>query len=681
MRKLKLFTLFAAMLLATSMWATDPRGAVDGPKRTLDTYDVKLAEAVIVKINNIPQPVELKLATRDSIQNARAAYGALTAAQQDLVTNYQTLLNAEAALATLNPGGAAADALSGKFTINANGDQVSFAKGNLQATTTNNGSSWTWAFAKNQYDFIGNAAANNAINGNKSVSKNGTVDLFGWSTPTTYYGIHNSENSNSYSGNFRDWGENITGATWKTPSPDDWSYIISNRANAAQKQGQATVNGVNGYIFLPDEWELPTGLSFTAKPNNWTANVYDGDAWTAMENAGAVFLPISHYRQGNTVIPLSYGYYWSSDYNNYSNAMAYCFRNNLTITGTEMPRYVGIYVRLVTADVGSLTPLDSAQIVKDLIDAIPTSVTLDSKDEIDAARNAYDALSETTKGALDEATVQKMTDAEDAYDALEADHNAANVVINLINAIDDPVVYTDACHQEILDAREAYDNLTQAQKDLIDASTLQKLTNAEDAYASLNVDITAKLDPQNAGVYYSTFYDGSRQMQLPADVEAYTATVSGDKMLLKKVAVPGDILPAATAVVLRAPQEDVTLTPSAASPVSVENNALLGTDVNMEVPSDHCYVLSGADGFVGFYPLSAPYTLTAHKAYIDLDNLPGGANNAPRRLRFVFSEEQTATGMENVQHEETKAQKVMIDGVMYIIRGEHMYDAQGQIIK
>ena len=185
----------------------------------------------------------------------------------------------------------------------------------------------------------------------------------------------------------------------------------------------------------------------------------------------------------------------------------------------------------------------------------------------------------------------------------------------------------------------------------------------------------------NDGVYYSTFYDGSRQLQLPANVEAYTATVNGDKMLLKKVAVPGDILPAATAVVLRASQADFTLIPSAASPVSVENNALRGTDVNMEVPSDHCYVLSGADGFVGFYPLSAPYTLTAHKAYIDLDNLPGGANNAPRRLRFVFSEEQTATGMENVQNEENKAQKVMIDGVMYIIRGEHMYDAQGQIVK
>ena len=331
----------------------------------------------------------------------------------------------------------------------------------------------------------------------------------------------------------------------------------------------------------------------------------------------------------------------------------------------------------------------AADNVKNLINAIGTvEYTTESKDKIDAARAAYDALADYScdvdaVNALKDAVsnYSTLTDAEAAYDALEADHNAANAVIDLINAIDDPVVYTDACHQEILDAREAYNNLTQAQKDLIDASTLQKLTDAEDAYASLNVDITAKADPQNAGVYYSTFYDGSRQLQLPANVEAYTATVSGDKMLLKKVAVPGDILPAATAVVLRAGEEHFSLIPNAASPVAVGNNALRGTDVNMTVPSAHCYVLSGADGFVGFYPLSGSYMLTAHKAYIDLDNLPGGPSSAPRRLRFVFENEQTATGVEDVQSDNVQSTKVIENGVLYIIKNGVKYNAQGQIVK
>ena len=47
-------------------------------------------------------------------------------------------------------------ALSGKFTINADGDQIQFSQGNLQATY--NGSAWTWSFAANQYDYIGNDA-------------------------------------------------------------------------------------------------------------------------------------------------------------------------------------------------------------------------------------------------------------------------------------------------------------------------------------------------------------------------------------------------------------------------------------------------------------------------------------------------------------------------------------------
>ena len=326
-----------------------------------------------------------------------------------------------------------------------------------------------------------------------------------------------------------------------------------------------------------------------------------------------------------------------------------------------------------------LTDAEAALAVVNLINAIddPVVYTDACHQEILDARAVYEALSDERKALVDATTLQVLTDAEAAYDALEADHNAANAVIDKINAIDDPVVYTDACHQEILDAREAYNNLTQAQKDLIDASTLQKLTDAEDAYASLNVDITAKLDPVNDGVYYSTFYDGSRQLQLPANVEAYTATVNGDKMLLKKVAVPGDILPAATAVVLRASQADFTLIPSAASPVSVENNALRGTDVNVEVPSEHCYVLSGADGFVGFYPLSGSYTLTAHKAYIDLDNLPGGANNAPRRLRFVFD---TATDIDHT-NAAVESRKVLENGVLYIIKNGVRYNAQGQLIK
>ena len=445
------------------------------------------ADKAIAKINAIPSPMtseNTKLSVYQKVQNARAAYDALTAEQKALVeaATLKRLTDAEDAFAAIS-GGAAAGALSGKFTINADGDQIAFAKGNLQATTTDLGEHWTWGFAANQWDLIGNAAANNAVNGNGTVSENGTVDLFGWSTPTTYYGIHNSKNNDYYSSDFREWGENITGAEWKTPSPNDWIYIISNRADAAQKQGQATVNGVNGYIFLPDEWELPTGLSFTAKPNNWTANVYDGDDWTAMENAGAVFLPKSPWRSGNTVTTLTAAYYWSSDYNNSYMAMAYSFQEDASIKGTGINRYAGIPVRLVTA--GGASPIADAQAAVALINAIPAEVTLDDacKDAIDAARAAVDALG-ANASLIDAADMTKLTDAEQALKDLN--QAEADKVIAKINAIPTPVTLKLATRDSIESARAAYEALNADQKLLV--SNYQTLTDAEaalEAYVSL----------------------------------------------------------------------------------------------------------------------------------------------------------------------------------------------------
>jgi hypothetical protein len=42
---------------------------------------------------------------------------------------------------------------------------------------------------------------------------------------------------------------------------------------------------------------------------------------------------------------------------------------------------------------------------------------------------------------------------------------------------------------------------------------------------------------------------------------------------------------------------------------------------------------------------------------------------------------QVATGTENVQSDQVQSTKVMIDGTLYIIRGERTYNAQGQLVK
>ena len=598
--------------------------------------DHAAADAVIDKINAIGSPITATSQT--AIEDARAAYNALTDTQKGYVTNDSELTAAEAALAAVN-------------LINAIDDPVT-ASSQTAIDAARNAYD---ALSNDQKALVGNISA--LTDAEAALAVVNLINAIG-SPITAASQTAIDAARNAY--------DNLT---------DDQKALVGNLS--ALIDAEAALAVVN-QIAAIGEVTLSSGSTIADVRTAYDA--LTGDQQALVGNYATLTAAEAAY---NTLV---------TDHAAADAVIAQINAIGSPITATSQTAIEdahAAYDALTDTQKGyvtnysELTDAEAALAVVNLINAIdnPVVYTNECHQEILDARTAYDALSDEQKALVDATTLQVLTDAEAAYAASEADHNAANAVIDLINAIDNPVVYTDACHQEILDAREAYDNLTQAQKDLIDASTLQKLTDAEDAYASLNVAITAKPDPVNAGVYYSTFYDGSRQLQLPANVEAYTATVSGDKMLLKKVAVPGDILPAATAVVLRASQADFTLTPSAASPVSVENNALRGTDVNMEVPSEHCYVLSGADGFVGFYPLSAPYTLTAHKAYIDLDNLPGGPSSAPRRLRFVFSEEQTATGMENVQNEETKAQKVMIDGVMYIIRGEHMYDAQGQIVK
>ena len=227
-------------------------------------------------------------------------------------------------------------ALGGKFTVNADGKQVYFSKGNLQATY--NGSAWTWTFAEHQYEYIGNASANTSINGNGTVSANGTMDLFGWSTASTIYGIRNSTNGSDYAGAFVDWGINAISNggneanLWRTLTKNEWYYIFYTRANAATLFGLGSVNGVNGTIILPDNWILPEGATFEASiahglenkgdyylndnRDNFSHNTYTAEQWATMEANGAVFLPAAGHRYGTNVNDVgSEGNYWSATLN------------------------------------------------------------------------------------------------------------------------------------------------------------------------------------------------------------------------------------------------------------------------------------------------------------------------------------------------------------------------------
>ena len=241
-------------------------------------------------------------------------------------------------------------ALNGRFTIDSEGHLIVFSKGNLQYVGT-------WQFAEHQWDTIGAGQADDHR------------DLFGWGTGDAPNKV--SKENNDYA-TFTDWGVNpITNGgneanAWRTLTGDEWNYLFYTRENAATLFALGSVNGVNGTILLPDNWELPTGASFTASTTQGLAdqgtyyydrngghfadNTYTAEQWTVMESAGAVFLPAAGYRYGTDVSNVgSSGYYWSSTPSVEDYAYSLRFGSYSLYRQYYNSRYYGQSVRLVQA--------------------------------------------------------------------------------------------------------------------------------------------------------------------------------------------------------------------------------------------------------------------------------------------------------------------------------------------
>ena len=120
--------------------------------------------------------------------------------------------------------------------------------------------------------------------------------------------------------------------------------------------------------------------------------------------------------------------------------------------------------------------------------------TAESKAKIDAARKAYDDLTNDQKALISEAEYKVLTDAEAAYAKLKADHEAADAVKTKINAIGD-VVYTAESKAKIDEARAAYNALTDDQKALVD--NYSTLTAAKEAYDTLKAATEKEIADRN----------------------------------------------------------------------------------------------------------------------------------------------------------------------------------------
>lgn len=273
-----------------------------------------------------------------------------------------------ALLLTVSQGAWATGELTGVFSVSST-QKVVFSQGNLRATTTNGGSTWTWSFATNQWDKVGAAAANTSITSNKTVSTNGTVDLFGWSTNETYLGINQTNSNNAeFEGSFVEWGNHTDviagiGTGWRTLTGAQWDYLFNSRTTTSGLRFcKAKVSDCFGVILLPDDWSSSyqdlancnetTGRNFA---DNTINNKFTIEEWTNNLAAhGAVFLPCAGQRNGGNVVNAPNGqvHYWSAtkgttDTGASANANHAKVDGNGVVPNTGAGRSNGFSVRLV----------------------------------------------------------------------------------------------------------------------------------------------------------------------------------------------------------------------------------------------------------------------------------------------------------------------------------------------
>lgn len=266
-------------------------------------------------------------------------FKAETYAKQQIVQLYKK------AEATIEPE-AEPKVQSGIFSVAAD-KQIEFAPGNLQFHTGDS----TWRFASQQYNYVGKQ---NIELGNPEFK--GWIDMFGWSSTSTYFGVNPSNDNNTYTGDFVDWGTLFEGEDWYTLSKDEWNYLLNTRTNAANLQQIAMVDTTLGILLFPDNWVMPEGCTpkdMTHKYEkeeyqicNYNYKLYTLEQWQTIEAAGAIFLPAAGRRTGGYGNMINYDqqtetrpdylvnggfyrwfdndnhycYYWSSSINENNNA-------------------------------------------------------------------------------------------------------------------------------------------------------------------------------------------------------------------------------------------------------------------------------------------------------------------------------------------------------------------------
>ncbi|MBO5618809.1 MAG: InlB B-repeat-containing protein [Paludibacteraceae bacterium] len=126
--------------------------------------------------------------------------------------------------------------------------------------------------------------------------------------------------------------------------------------------------------------------------------------------------------------------------------------------------------------------------------------------------------------------------------------------------------------------------------------------------------------------------------------------------------------------------------PSATQVAEADHNGLYGVTSEQHIAaSTEIYYFSNnqlykADTFSGG---ASDLTVAANRCYIKIAEVPGGVSPKPGRkyISLHMNGGQVATGIEDVQSDNVQCTKVLINGTLFILRGEKMYDTTGRFVK
>ena len=196
------------------------------------------------------------------------------------------------------------------FTIGVDADQkpvkALFSPGNLQYTPNPNEGDGKYRFAQHQWQTAFNVNADATLDMGVSHEKwlkvkepPQWIDLFGWGMWLDD-GTHDvdplktsSESEKDYLPEFKsDVLEELTamGDGWRLPTSDEFDAVLGNQGVRGGKCLIANIEGVDGLVILPDDWNIE----------------FDANNWGAMEDAGAVFLPGAGSREDTEELAVKY---------------------------------------------------------------------------------------------------------------------------------------------------------------------------------------------------------------------------------------------------------------------------------------------------------------------------------------------------------------------------------------